>query len=220
MNRPEKRVLIIEDDPLLGPSLKDFLEDKGFKVSWFSSGKDLVPEELSKFDLVVLDLILPDLCGEKILEIIRAQDPYLPVIILTAKGAIENKEECFEKGADDYLTKPFDILELYLRIKALLRRNQRKTVSKYILGEAIVDVSSGLIIYKGRRISLSGRAWNLLLYLLKNRGRIVSKQEILNNVWKDVVVTEDSVRAYIKELRQVLPKNTIKTFKGRGYCLS
>lgn len=220
MKRPEKNVLIIEDDQLLGPSLKDFLENKGFKVCWLSSGKDLTPEELSNFDLVVLDLILPDLPGEKVLEIIRNEDSHLPVIILTAKGTIENKEECFEKGADDYLTKPFDILELYLRIKALLRRNQRRKTSKYILGDAIIDVFSGLIIYKGRKISLSRRAWNLLLYLLKNRGRIVSKQEILNNVWKDAVVTEDSVRAYIKELRQVLPKDAIKTFKGRGYCLN
>ncbi len=212
------KILLIEDDPLLGASLKDFLETKGFEVCWILSGKDLNTKDLVEFDIVILDLILPDIPGEKILEIIKTKAPNLPVLVLTAKEAIENKKECFEKGADDYLTKPFEVLELFLRIKALLRRV--RPIDKYFFGDTVVDLSSGLIIRNGEEISLSKRAWDLLVFLLKNRGRIVSKQEILNSVWSDAIVTEDSIRAYIKELRQILPKDTIKTFKGRGYLLS
>ncbi len=208
------RILIIEDDPFLGPSLKEFLEARDFDVFLSPDGKDF---SLAGIDLVVLDLMLPEIPGEVILYQIKQKEPFIPVLILTAKGTLKDKRDCFEKGADDYLVKPFEVEELLLRIKVLLRRNKLNEI--YKVGDLIIDVSSGLIKSPQGQILLSSRAWSLLVYLLRNRGKLVNKEEIFRYVWKDTIVTEDSIRAYIKELRKVLPKDTIKTVKGRGYLL-
>ncbi len=218
--KTKNRVLIIEDDPLLGPSLKEFLESKGFFVDWIPSGKTLDLSQVADYNLVILDLILPDVPGEELLTRIKNQIPHIGILVLTAKGAIEDKKECFERGADDYLTKPFDTTELYLRIKALLRRSQRHSKPRHTIGEITVDIGRRTI-YKGKReINLSRRGWDLLCYLLERRGTIVTKKEILEKVWRDTLVTEDSVRSYIKELRKILPQGAITTFKGRGYRLN
>ncbi len=209
------KVFLIEDDPLLGPSLKDFLEARGFEVYWSQTGEGF---NFSEADLIILDLILPKVSGEELLEQIKQENPQVPVLVLTAKGALENKKECFEKGADDYLVKPFEVEELLLRIEALLRRTS--LAPRYHIGPIQVDLASKVLRTPDGEIFLSRRAWDLLLYLLRHQGKLVTKEEILKHVWQDAVVTEDSVRAYIKELRKVLPKGAIKTFKGRGYLLS
>ena len=174
-------------------------------------------ENLDAYDLVVLDLILPGCPGETILKQIKQSRKEFPVLVLTAKQSIFSKKKCFNLGADDYLTKPFDLLELELRIEALLRRYVRAGLIK--LGEVIINCQNRLILKDGQEIKLTNRAWSLLDFLLKNRNSLVTKSEIIKNVWKDTVVTEDSVRTYIKELRKVLPKNSIVTYKGKGYRL-
>lgn len=209
-------ILIIEDDPIIGPGLKDFLKKK-FAVFLIKDGNNIEKLNLFSFDLVVLDLILPGTPGEKILEWIKIKRPSLPVLVLTARYSISSKEKCFKIGADDYLTKPFEPLELELRIMALLRRFKRDSLIH--LGDLSIDVKKRLIYKNGKELFISGRTWSLLNYFLQNKDKIISKSEIIENVWADAVVSEDSIRTYIKELRKILSKERIVTYKGRGYRL-
>ncbi|HFC98226.1 MAG TPA: response regulator transcription factor [Thermosulfurimonas dismutans] len=215
-NRPS--VLLIEDDPLLGPSLEEYLQRQGFEAHWLSDERYWREALSREFDLVVLDLMLPHLPGELLLAELRKEYPDLPVLILTAKQGLDSKKECFELGADDYLVKPFEVLELELRIRALLRR-KGKDRKEYRLGEVRIDLERGMIIKGKERIVPSRRTWDLLLFFLKNRGKVIPKEKILEEVWRDVIVNEETLRSYIKELRRLLPQGALQTFKGRGYLL-
>ncbi len=221
VNKSSINILLIEDDVLLGSSLSEFLTFKGYSVKWVISGEEISTRDLINSDLIILDLILPGLKGEDLLVQIKHRLPDIPVIVLTAKDTIDTKKECFEKGIDDYITKPFDVTELLLRIKAVLRRAREKgNECIYRIGDVTIDTKRGIVIKGQNEITLSKRAWTLLEFLLEKRGTIVSKEEILNRVWHDAVVSEESIRSYIKELRKFLPEGAITTFKGRGYRLN
>ena len=217
----KSNLLIIEDDKTLAPALSAYLTRRGYHVSLLRDGGDIDDIDLNFYDLLILDLILPGISGEDILLRVKKGFPELPVLILTAKYSISSKEECFNKGADDYLTKPFDLLELELRIKALLRRFARndRTGKIVTIGDIRADLEHKILEKNGSEIPLSRRSWDLLEFFLQNRGTIVDKSEIMKNVWKDTRVTDDSIRTYIKELRKVLPRDAIRTYKGRGYRL-
>ncbi len=212
------KVLLIEDDPILGESLKEYLEREGFEVKWIWDDRELEdPSYVLAFDAVVLDLILKFRSGEDILKEFREKGIDTPVLILTAKRSIDDKEVCFNLGADDYLTKPFEPKELVLRIKALVRR--KGTPERITIGDVEIDLK-GKVLRRGRsELKLSKTAWELLELLIRNRGRVVSTQVILNCIWGDKPVGDEIVRAYIKELRKVLPKESIETRKGIGYRL-
>jgi len=210
-------VLLIEDDPALGDSLNEYLDGKGHRVTWLRDERNLDAVSLPSFQVVVLDLILQFIPGERILRKIRHEAPQLPVLILTAKAGIGDKQACFESGADDYLTKPFEPLELLLRLQALCKRDTPREVHR--CGDVEVDLDAQLVYKNGEEVRLSGRAWDLLLLLLRNRGGIVSKEQIMEQVWCDAMVTDNVIRYYIKELRRVFPDQSIETYKGRGYRL-
>ena len=212
------RVLFIEDDPVLGESIKDFLELSGIETVWIQDDR-LVNDitDFDAYDVIILDLMLRFNKGEDILKDLRTKGVKTPIIILTAKSDIKDKEVCFNLGADDYLTKPFDPKELLLRLKALSQRRHINPVVK--IGNIVIDLNKKTVYKDSKEIKLSKRAWNLLVLLLKNRGSIVETNEILDSIWKDKVVGDEIVRAYIKELRKILPKDSIKTYKGRGYKL-
>ena len=214
-------LLIIEDDEILAPALSAYLTRRDYHVTLLRDGGNIDGIDLNSCDLLILDLILPGISGEDILYRVKRGFPDLPVLILTAKYSISSKEECFNKGADDYLTKPFDLLELELRIKALLRRfsGNDKTDKIVTLGDIRADLEHKILEKNSSEIPLSRRSWDLLEFFLQNRGAIVEKSEIMKNVWKDTIVTDDSIRTYIKELRKILPTDAIRTYKGRGYRL-
>jgi len=210
-------ILIIEDDPALGDSLEEYLSAKGNSVTWLQDERGLETRSLQFYQVVVLDLILQFISGEQVLGRIRQRSPELPVLILTAKQGIGDKRTCFEAGADDYLTKPFEPLELLLRLQALCKRDTEPRVHR--CGDVEIDLNAQLVYKNGRELRLSGRAWDLLLLLLQNRDGLVSKEQIMERVWSDAVVTDNVIRYYIKELRRVLPEGSIETYKGRGYRL-
>jgi len=212
------RVLLIEDDPVLGESLVEYLNREGINVEWIQDERKLFDlNMMEKFDVVILDLILKFRRGEDILKGIRHKGISTPVLVLTAKSRLEDKEVCFNLGADDYLTKPFEPKELLLRLKALSRRRIPGEVVR--IGNAEVLIDAKLIRVEGKEVKLSKTAWELLELLIKNRGRVVSTETILSCIWGDKPVGSEVVRAYIKELRKVLPKGAIETYKGIGYRL-
>jgi DNA-binding response OmpR family regulator len=212
------RVLFIEDDPILGESIKEFLELNNIETDWINDDREVSKiTNFNSYDVIILDLMLRFNRGEDILKDLRSKGVNTPVLILTAKSDIEDKEVCFNLGADDYLTKPFDPKELLLRIRALSKRRHINPVIK--IGDITVDLNKKTLFKNGEEIKLSKRAWDLLILLIKNRGSIVETEEILNSIWGDKVVGDEIVRAYIKELRKIIPKDSIKTYKGRGYML-
>jgi len=210
------KVLLVEDDRLLGDSLTEYLQSEGFITDWVYDPREVMDLlEVSSYDVIVLDLMMPHIGGEELIKAIREKDKETPILVLTAKQRLEDKRTCFELGADDYLTKPFEMEELILRLKALYRRKNPQDV--VVIDEVEVCFSKEMVKVKGKPISLSKKDWLVLKFLVENRGRFVSQEEILNYVWGDEPVGEDVVRAHIKNLRKLLPEGFIKTMKGRGY---
>ena len=210
------KVLLIEDDALLGESVKEFLESRGIEVKWLQDEREVFNLNLLSYDVVILDLMLSSLRGEDLLVFIKGKVD-VPVLILTAKRNIEDKETCFERGADDYLTKPFEPRELLLRIKALSRRRALPRVLKF--KNLTVDLDAETVFKEGREVRLSKTAWKLLYFLIKHKGEVLPKERIMSYVWGGKAVGDDVLRAYIKELRKKLSADLIETFKGRGYKL-
>jgi len=212
------KALLIEDDIALGESLKEYLEINGIEVKWLSDDREAEITFLTQgFDVIILDLILKYQKGEDILKKLRTKGINTPVLILTAKKELKNKEICFERGADDYLVKPFSPRELLLRLKALTRREQREQI--VFIGNLKIDLGKETIYQEDKEIKLSPKAWELLSLFIKQRGKIVSKTQILNYIWGERPVGEEIIRTYVKELRKILPENTLETYKRRGYRL-
>lgn len=210
-------ILLIEDDQAVAESLIEFLELNEFTVTWFSDERKVADLNLNSFDLLVLDLILEHTPGEEILKEIRSKGIDIPALIITAKQKIRDKETCFHIGADDYLTKPFNPRELIIRLQALLKRSYPSQRS--CIGDVEVDLTARRVIKSGQEIALTRRTWDLLRLLLTERGKLVGKQKIMDTVWSDAVVGDDVLRTYIKELRKILPVDSIETHKGHGYRL-
>lgn len=211
------RIVLIEDDHGLGASLEEYLGVRGFTVEWFSDERLFDTGRAGYFDAMVLDLILKHGRGEDLLADLRGEGFRLPVLVLTAKTDLQDKKQCFELGADDYLTKPFEPLELVLRLKALLRRDG--LTDRISIGDAEIDLDTGVIKKNEQEESLSAKAWEVLRLLIRHQGRLVPKEEILQAVWPDVTVGDDVIRHYIGEIRKVIPPESIVTYKARGYRL-
>ncbi|WP_456402010.1 response regulator transcription factor [Persephonella sp.] len=212
-------ILLVEDDPLLGETVEEYLSENNIQVKWIQDDRDLdYIYDFSQFDVIVLDLMLKYRKGEDILKTLRNNGVDVPILILTAKSDIKDKETCFNLGADDYLTKPFDPKELLLRLKALSKRKHKEYCVK--IGDITIDIDNQMVYKKGEEVKISKTAWELLYLLVKNRGSIVPTERILNYVWGDKPVGDEIVRTYIKELRKILPKDSIITYKGRGYKLN
>ncbi|MBF0564742.1 MAG: response regulator transcription factor [Nitrospirae bacterium] len=212
------KVLLIEDDKILRESLKAYLESKGISAECLLDEMEYEScLSINTYDAMILDLMLRFVRGEDILKRIRARGLTTPVLVLTAKNSINDKETCFSLGADDYLTKPFDIRELLIRLRALSNKVHVQRVVK--IGGATVDLDGEVLYVNGREVSLSKRAWSLLSYLVKHRGQVVSPDTIIGYVWGDKAIGDEAVRTYVKILRKVLPKDVLTTYKGRGYKL-
>jgi two-component system response regulator QseB len=210
------KVLLVEDDRLLGESLTEYLRSEGFITDWVYDPREVMDLlEVSSYDVIVLDLMMPHVGGEELIKAIREKDKETPILVLTAKHRLEDKRTCFELGADDYLTKPFEMEELILRLKALRRRKNPQDV--VVIDVVEVCFSKEMVKVGGKPLSLSKKDWLVLKFLVENRGRFVSHEEILNYVWGDEPVGEEVVRAHIKNLRKLMPEGFIKTMKGRGY---
>ncbi|GAB5046722.1 response regulator transcription factor [Thermodesulfovibrio sp. TK110] len=213
------RILLIEDDKILGETLKDYLKIEDIETVWLWDERHL-PKIITKyeFDVIVIDLILNLSSGEDIIATLRKAGIKTPILVITAKKTLNDKEKCFLRGADDYLTKPFEFKEFVLRLKALSKRKHLPSV--FTIGNITVNIDAKTIHRGNEEIKISKKAWQLLELLLKNRGEVVSSETILNYVWPEKDVGDEIVRAYIKELRKILPPDSIITYPGRGYRIS
>jgi DNA-binding response OmpR family regulator len=220
------RVLVIEDEHLIANSIKKGLQQESFAVDVAYDGElgfDLAATE--DYDVIILDWLLPKLSGLEICRKLRKEEnKHTPIIILTAKGELENKVEGLNAGADDYLVKPFAFAELLARIRALSRRPKVNLNPTLTAADLTLNTLTYEIERAGKKISLSKKEFSLLQYLLRNKGKILTKEQIINHVWDyDADILPNTVEVYIGYLRNKLEKpfknrkKLIKTVRGFGY---
>jgi len=217
------RLLIAEDDPILADGLLHSLRGSGHAVDCVADGVAAdAALAVSAFDLLILDLGLPRMSGLEVLRRLRARKSTLPVLILTARDATEERVSGLDLGADDYLTKPFELAELEARIRALTRRAGHGGQALVELGNLSFDTVDRVARLNGEAVELSARELALLELLIARAGRLVSKEQILNHVceWGDEV-SENAVEVYIHRLRKKLEPGGVRisTLRGLGYCL-
>jgi two-component system phosphate regulon response regulator PhoB len=222
------KVLIIEDDADIQQLLSHHFQQAGFRIEACANGSEGLKRAREKRpDLIVLDLMLPGMDGFEVCRTLKKEPDTkgIPVIMLTAKGEEIDKVVGFELGADDYLTKPFSPRELLLRTKAVLRRTQKaegtEDSEKQIkFDELLIDLARHRVLIAGKEIELTAIEFKLLKYLLETKGRVQTRDTLLDKVWGyDAFVTTRTVDTHVKRLREKLGQleNYIETVRGIGY---
>jgi two-component system OmpR family response regulator len=218
------RILVVEDEKRIADFVARGLEGAGFSVDSAGSGAaalDLI--HLSDYDLIVLDLMLPDMDGLAVLEKIRIRQSSPPVLILSALGAVDDRVKGLERGADDYLGKPFSFTELLARVRALLRRGQ-PTPERLQVGDLALDCIRRKVMRAGETIELAPKEFSILEYLMRNRGHPLTRTMIVEHVWEmDYDGLTNIVDVYIRHLRSKVddrwPHKLIRTVRGVGYMI-
>ena len=214
------RILLVEDDPQLGPQIRSSLQAAGYAVDISVDGMDAEGlGDIEPYDLILLDLGLPKRPGLTVLANWRSRGNKVPVIILTARGSWQEKVEGFKAGADDYIGKPFQTEELLARIGAVLKRSQGAPVGPLTVeGLALDEETQCLIDRKGERHVLTGTEYRLLRYFMLNPGQVLSKSRLAEHVY-DYDSDKDSnvMEVYVNRLRQKIGSEMIQTRRGQGY---
>jgi len=219
------KVLVVEDEPLLASTLAIGLRAEGCVVVGSSNGVDGLAQAVDDdFDVIVLDIMLPGLSGYEVLRRMRARDVWTPVLMLTAKDGEYDQTDAFDLGADDYLTKPFSFLVLVARLRALVRRSAPQRPPVLTAGSLSLDPGLRTVERDATPISLTPREYGLLEYLMRNKDTVVTKTEILHNVWDAHYEGADNVvEVYVGYVRRKIDipfgTNTIQTVRGIGYKL-
>jgi heavy metal response regulator len=217
------KLLIVEDDRKLSSFLEKGLKEEQFAVDVCRNGTDAVYwAQVNDYDVIILDIMLPGKDGIEVCRELRKKSITTPIIMLTAKDTVEDKINGLSEGADDYLTKPFSFAELLARIKALLRRSQEYKENTLKVNDLELDPWNRKVLRGGKEISLTGKEYALLEYLMRNQGRIVSKSMIIEHVWDmNYEGLSNVVNVYINHLRKKVDKNfknkLIQTVRGYGY---
>jgi len=222
---PESRILVVEDESKVARALREGLERQGYEVVIAPNGEEgffLVNAE--KFDLVLLDLMLPGRDGLQVLSTLRKRGLQTPVLMLTARDAIEDRVEGLDKGADDYLVKPFAFPELLARVRALLRRSEQAPQLR--LADLEMDVITRKAKRRGQYLELTAREFELLEYLLRHKEQVVSREMLARNVWKEparATPLDNVMDVHINRLRRKVDepfdRKLIHTVRGVGFVL-
>jgi len=216
------RILIAEDDTILADGLTRSLRQSGYAVDWVKTGAEANQVLTGKaHDLVILDLGLPQMDGFEVLRRLRERGSGIPVLILTARDAVEDRVNGLDLGADDYLTKPYDLPELEARVRALIRRGQNASSSIIVHGPLHYDAAGRRVLIDNRPVDLSARELSVLETLLLRAGRVVSKDQLVEHLydWGEEVGS-NAIEVYVHRLRKKLdPSVTIRTIRGLGYLL-
>ncbi|RZT10287.1 two-component system, OmpR family, response regulator [Duganella sp. CF402] len=216
------RLLLVEDDPMIGESIEEGLRGESYAVDWVRTGGDV---ELAlagvAYDLMLLDLGLPGKQGMEVLRAARARGDDFPVLIITARDGTPARVEGLDAGADDYLVKPFDLDELLARIRALLRRRVSRTQSVIVHGNLRLDLASHEATLDGQPVKLSAREFSVLRVLLDNPGSVVSKAQLEEKLYGwNAEVESNTVDVYVHHLRKKFGSDFIKNVRGVGYKIA
>lgn len=225
-----QRILIIEDEQSMLMGLKDNLEIEGYEIDIADDGKDGLSKILeNKYDLVLLDVMLPNISGFDICKTVRREGVLTPIILLTAKGEEIDKVLGLELGADDYITKPFSLRELFARIKAVLRRSEPRVIKQQneqiTIGKLDINFSIYEAFVEGKSLKMSHKEFEILHHLWNNKNKVISRDDLLDAVWgSDYVPSSRTVDNFILKLRQKLEEDLnhpkiILTVHGIGYKL-
>jgi DNA-binding response OmpR family regulator len=215
------RILLIEDDPLLGDGLATGLRQSGFAVDWLKDGESaLAALQAETFDLAVLDLGLPKLSGMDMLKRLRSRGNAMPVVILTARDGTTDKIDGLDSGADDYLVKPVGIDELAARIRALLRRSMGRAQPVLSHGGVTLDPAARRVEVKGKPVEISAREFAVLHALLSNAGRVMTRGQLEQSIygWSEEP-DSNALEVHIHHLRRKFGADFIKTLRGVGYTI-
>jgi DNA-binding response OmpR family regulator len=215
------KVLLVEDDRDLAEGLMIALRDESFVVSHAALGaeaKKLV--EQFEPDMIVLDLGLPDMDGLDVLKFVRKTHPTMPTLILTARSALNDKINALDKGADDYLAKPFEMLELLARLRAMSRRLSTSVTSEVKIGDVVLDVVAHTLSVSGEDVRLPKKEYMTLKILMEEAGRVKTKSMLENNLYEwSETIGSNAIEVHVSNLRKKLPKNFIQTIRGIGYTI-
>lgn len=217
------RILIVEDDLILADGLKSSLTQSGYAVDLMTSGTDADGVlAYQTFDLVLLDLGLPTLSGFEVLKRLRARGNKTPVLILTANDDIDNRVKGLDLGADDYLSKPFNLAELEARVRALIRRGQAGGSAMISVGKLQLDTTSRAATYNSASLNLSARELAVLEILMLKAGKVVNKEQMLEKLCNfDEDISDNALEVYLHRVRKKLEHSdiSIRTIRGLGYLL-
>ena len=215
------RVLIVEDDPLLGDALMAGLKQRGFEPDWVQDGREAQTAlRVEPFAALILDLGLPGLTGLELLRTERARGNKVPVLILTARDAVQDRIKGLDSGADDYVVKPMDLDELAARLRALVRRSKGDPAPLLHVGDVALDPAARIVTRDGQPIDLQPREFALLQELMLNAGRVLSREQLEERMYRwGEEVESNAVEVHVHHLRRKLGADTVKTIRGVGYVM-
>ena len=219
------RILIVEDEENIVGYLAKSLEAEGYEVDTATDGSTALDMLIERpYDLITLDIILPGINGYELCRRAREEGIETPILMLTAKDGEYDEADALEMGADDFLRKPFSLVVLLARIKALLRRGGGLRDEKLEIDGFVLDTATRGVVCDGETVELTAREFELLAYLMRNRGRAVSKQELLDYVWgPDYLGDDNIVEVYVRYLRKKIDRpdseSRIRTVRGAGYMV-
>lgn len=217
-------VLLVEDDVGIGRFISHGLRARGLTVHWERVGRQVQDLAASgRFNAIILDLLLPDSDGLDLCRAIRKAELGIPILVLTARTGLDDRLDGFSAGADDYLGKPFAFLELVARVKALLARDKLRKPDPIVMGPLRVDASTQVATWDGEAIEMGGRSFAMLMALAQARGDVISRDDLLDEIWGDAIVTDNALDACASALRRSLSAVTdrlvVAAKRGEGFSL-
>lgn len=216
------RLLLVEDDVMLGRALEAGLRQAEFVVEWATDGENaILCLETGMYDLVVLDINLPKISGLEVLKRMRKKATHTPVLIMTARDGVDNRVEGLDLGADDYLVKPFELKELLARVRAITRRSQGRSQSQVLCGDVELDTNARIVKKSGAVVKLAAKEYRVIALLMAHAGKLLSKTEIEESIYDMAEEIEsNTVETAIYSLRKKLGKELITTIRGVGYMVN
>lgn len=214
------KLLVVEDEPRLLRSLAGALRDEGYAVDTAAEGTDGLYKALNTcYDAIVLDVMLPGVDGWEILRRVR-QTQKTPVLMLTARDGTQERVKGLDAGADDYLVKPFELTELYARLRAIIRRSAGQTEARLSVGEMALDTRARTVELRGQPVPLTAREYAILEYLALHRGKVVTRTELFEHIFDEHAdPLSNLLDVHVSSLRKKLGHDVIATRRGQGFCI-